>query len=444
MARADVIQGTFGLSSRAGTMQPRVLRNARAIALPPGAAAFRSSVGHPLPSAVRQLAEAAFGTNFADVRVHIGAHAAHLGALVFTNGSNIHFAPGQYDPHSARGRQLLARELAHVVQQRAGRARNPFGSGIAVVHDAALEAEADRFARRAATVQMMMMSKSGGVQRAGTTYHHSVITKKDYIVTQTIEGSSKNEKRYYRLYAVDTRNELAEVRYSFMDNDMACVEHIDALNMPKGTRAGYLLLNLAAKDIIANKRTAVRLGTPVARDVVERNLVYAQETQVGVEGRLAELAAVAVYTALGFDVSTVMTANKSVVEAGSFHELSANKLTGYWLQNTAPSTKKNCFLTTACVQARGLPDGCEELTVLRRFRDGYVRSIDGGPALIAEYYDIAPGLVAAIEARSDRAAIFESIYGVVRGCVDAIGEGDAEEALRRYHAMVAGLERRVS
>ena len=47
-------------------------------------------------------------------------------------------------PETIQGQQLLGHELAHVVQQRAGRARNPLGSGLAVVQDRALEAEADR------------------------------------------------------------------------------------------------------------------------------------------------------------------------------------------------------------------------------------------------------------------------------------------------------------
>jgi len=45
---------------------------------------------------------------------------------------------------------MLARELAHVVQQRTGRVRNPFGAGLALVQDRALEMEADRMALRAA------------------------------------------------------------------------------------------------------------------------------------------------------------------------------------------------------------------------------------------------------------------------------------------------------
>ena len=44
-----------------------------------------------------------------------------------------------------------------------------------------------------------------------------------------------------------------------------------------------------------------------------------------------------------------------------------------------------CFLTSACTEARGLPDDCHELTVLRSFRDGYLRSQPEGEAEIAEY-----------------------------------------------------------
>jgi hypothetical protein len=48
------------------------------------------------------------------------------------------------------GQALLGHELTHVVQQRAGRVRNPYASGIAVVQDPALEAEADRMGWQAA------------------------------------------------------------------------------------------------------------------------------------------------------------------------------------------------------------------------------------------------------------------------------------------------------
>ena len=106
--------------------------------------------GQPLPEAVRGKMERFFGTDFSGVRVHVGPEAPAIGALAFTVGDTIVFAPGQYDPSSPRGQQVLGHELAHVVQQRAGRVRNPFGSGLAVVQDHALEAEADRLGMRAA------------------------------------------------------------------------------------------------------------------------------------------------------------------------------------------------------------------------------------------------------------------------------------------------------
>jgi hypothetical protein len=93
------------------------------------------------------------------VRVHVGPQAERIGAVAFTMGSDLYFAPGRYQPESAHGQQLLGHELAHVVQQRAGRVRNPFGSGVAVVQDHALEAEADRLGRHAAAYRIIAQPK---------------------------------------------------------------------------------------------------------------------------------------------------------------------------------------------------------------------------------------------------------------------------------------------
>ena len=45
-----------------------------------------------------------------------------------------------------------------------------------------------------------------------------------------------------------------------------------------------------------------------------------------------------------------------------------------------------CFLTSACVEARGLPDDCYELRVLRNFRDSYLVKQDCGECEINHYY----------------------------------------------------------
>ena len=53
-------------------------------------------------------------------------------------------------------------------------------------------------------------------------------------------------------------------------------------------------------------------------------------------------------------------------------------------------SSSSCYLTSACTEARGLPDDCAELTALRAFRDSYVRSQPEGESDIQHYYAVAP------------------------------------------------------
>jgi ribosomal protein S18 acetylase RimI-like enzyme len=116
----------------------------------PGEVGLTIGGGRPLPDAVRTKMEAALGADFSAVRVHVGPQADRIGAVAFTMGSDIYFAPGRFQPDTMQGQELLGHELAHVVQQRQGRVRNPMAAGVAVVQDRALETEADRLGRRAA------------------------------------------------------------------------------------------------------------------------------------------------------------------------------------------------------------------------------------------------------------------------------------------------------
>ncbi|MCX4244141.1 eCIS core domain-containing protein [Paraliomyxa miuraensis] len=106
--------------------------------------------GRPLEPAIRQSMESFFGADFSGVRVFEGPTASSMGALAFTLGEELHFAPGLYDPTTREGVELLGHELTHVVQQRDGRVANPYGQGVAIVQDPALEAEADRMGQQVA------------------------------------------------------------------------------------------------------------------------------------------------------------------------------------------------------------------------------------------------------------------------------------------------------
>jgi len=80
-----------------------------------------SGGGNALPDGVRTFMEPHFGTDFSQVRVHADEAAARkssaLNARAFTRGPDIFFNRGQYAPEATAGRQLLAHELTHAVQQ---------------------------------------------------------------------------------------------------------------------------------------------------------------------------------------------------------------------------------------------------------------------------------------------------------------------------------------
>ena len=146
--RPQAPQPTLPQRSTPSAVQPHA---GNAFALPGNFTLKPRGSGQPLPEPIQKKMESFFNTSFADVRVHVGNEAPSIGALAFTHGSDLYFAPGQYNPQSSQGQQLLGHELTHVVQQRAGRVRNPFGSNFAVVQDRSLELEADRMGRQAAT-----------------------------------------------------------------------------------------------------------------------------------------------------------------------------------------------------------------------------------------------------------------------------------------------------
>lgn len=81
-----------------------------------------SGAGQALPHAAQQFFAARMGADFSDVRIHHDTQAAQLStdlqARAFTYGSHIAFASGEYSTDSSAGRQLLAHELTHVLQQR--------------------------------------------------------------------------------------------------------------------------------------------------------------------------------------------------------------------------------------------------------------------------------------------------------------------------------------
>lgn len=97
-----------------------------------------------------------------------------------------------------------------------------------------------------------------------------------------------------------------------------------------------------------------------------------------------------------------------------------------------------CFLTTACMkkQAQSFRDDCYELQELRWFRDSFVSAAD-----IAEYYRIAPAIVAAIDCMPNCDEIYAEIYEkVIKACVEAIESKEYELAYTIYKQCVLSLK----
>lgn len=166
-----------------------------------------------LTDVVQQKMENAFGEDFSSVNIKTNSsEAKDMGALAFTQGENVHFAPGQFDTNSTKGQELIGHELTHVVQQREGRAQKkkqakPQNEGQQINDDPQLEAEADEMGKRAVT----------GVK--------SVIQKK----AKDSEESTEEEKPY---------NKDASI-YEVKKDDKSLIEIVRSLFPLEGTGEGY-------------------------------------------------------------------------------------------------------------------------------------------------------------------------------------------------------------
>jgi hypothetical protein len=120
------------------------------------------SPGKPMDASSRAFFESRFGRDLSGVRLHIDAKAAAsaraVDALAYTVGTDVVFGTGHYAPHTPTGRQLLAHELAHVIQQ--SNAAYPSGGPLRISEPSdPSERQADSVARD------VMAGRSGGMVR---------------------------------------------------------------------------------------------------------------------------------------------------------------------------------------------------------------------------------------------------------------------------------------
>lgn len=107
-----------------------------------------------------------------------------------------------------------------------------------------------------------------------------------------------------------------------------------------------------------------------------------------------------------------------------------------------PQSTGGCFLTSACMQRlkEDFDDDCEELSILREFRDTFVQQ--HYPESVNYYYEVAPKIVKAMEERADSTKLFDDLYeNLVAPCVQAVRQGNYLSAYSHYRSYTLALEK---
>lgn len=92
-----------------------------------------------------------------------------------------------------------------------------------------------------------------------------------------------------------------------------------------------------------------------------------------------------------------------------------------------------CFITTACVEHMGLSDDCEQLNILRMFRDKLVEEDELFREIVLDYYKKAPSVVKKINESENKDEVLEQLYNeLVVPCVEMLKNNQEQEAKEHY------------
>jgi len=145
--------------------------------------------GHEMDHGTRSRMESSFGADFSGVRIHTDARAdglsQSLSARAFATGQDVFFRQGEYSPGTSAGRELLAHELTHVVQQTGGVQRKMSVSQPGDPH----ELEADQMARA-----VMAAEHAPEIQRQPEEEDKKKVLTKPDVVSRDVSGECKDDE----------------------------------------------------------------------------------------------------------------------------------------------------------------------------------------------------------------------------------------------------------
>lgn len=156
-----------------------------------------SGGGSPLEPGARNFLEDRMGADFSDVRVHTGGRADEsarsINAQAYTVGTDVVFRSGAYEPDTPGGRHVLAHELAHVMQQKAGPVSGtPAPGGISISNPSdSFEQSAERSAAQAMSGGPVQTMPAGGGE--GITAQRAADDEEDDMSAQTLIAQREEE-----------------------------------------------------------------------------------------------------------------------------------------------------------------------------------------------------------------------------------------------------------
>lgn len=172
--------------------------------------------------------EPRFGHDFSGVRVHTDSRADEsaraVNAAAYTVGENVVFSNRMFRPAETSGRQLLAHELTHVVQQGRGRATSLDRLSVDAA-DSPLEAEADRVA---ASVMSNNTNAPGSKPAMSSTPLLSRLNPDAVAHTMTLGVAARTGLQFHPTNVTDTQIGLVSVMGGLLS------EGVDRLNVIVG------------------------------------------------------------------------------------------------------------------------------------------------------------------------------------------------------------------
>ncbi len=167
---------------------------------------LRPASGVPLERGLRASFEPLLGRDLSDVRIRSDSaadgEARQLGARAFVTGSEIAFASGRFNPRTARGRWLLAHELAHVAQPQDS-VSNPLAPQISPEPaESTVEVEARNVADALVAghrVRPAHRRRAGAVHRFGEPEN---VPDRTYVTTQGAPGFLEDAVAYHTLWGL--------------------------------------------------------------------------------------------------------------------------------------------------------------------------------------------------------------------------------------------------